>query len=900
MSWTTFDDYKAVSASEKTGLCILEGAKRLVGWSVFSGSIYEIPFAESLIITSLEEDGVALTLAASAAACTAGKYYFDNVTNTLYCRLTGSGNPDNEFMVVVFKYFFSTNGVKAPHDLSTGHDVYWQPLLMSLSDFRLEVDNKDTQLGLAIEGSGVVKFVNDQSFWASRYDKIFFDNQRISVYAWERTLPITQAQILFRGRVQNKTYTTSTIQFQAKDVINDLRDVFELDSVSDVTYDHVYFGTTIAARVNDAQAESKQRLIYGKANGVVAMNIDQVLPDTPERRESFETGYQRHNDGTFDVTNGAKTVQANGTFRTSDIMPGDQLLFSNDLERLYTVEYYTSLVDFVLTENFAGTTSTTVTARIFPSRQRRLHNRQFLVAGHPLSEVATTIQTVTSGATFRVVDATGLLAGDNIIVTSAAVDYDRIIESITDTNLITTTVLISPIPIVGDAVIRPGIQKVYLNKQLLIQGQDYTVDSENALINLELSNPDSVTGIGSPEFNHTKVQTFSGRVHFTNGSFEVAIDGTAHSTGQTTSFTTEFRPGDYIQQPNGLWREIWYVLDDQHLVLSGLATEDADSENGLRKRVEYYQEGIDKIICDVRGRTDDNTANGVWLRTAPDIISSILSDAGITDIDTASFTTAAEEVPFDVSLVIPELVEDQRSIPIRDVISQLNRSVFGSLIQNSDLDLEYKIISADKVAMTSFDRADVVDFSILSDGSKLVKSVIIGYDKREMSSVTLTATNRQVTTTSDIGRYILKLNREFTVNTNLVEEDDATIISQRWAFLLELATSKLTAQIKVQAATLSVGDPIEVNHPKLYQRFGSGDIRRRLGVASMISRGITKGAFTIDDLANAFSRVCTIAAASASDYVDATDSERVTSGYITEANGLVNSDPDTLGLNIIW
>ena len=900
-NFTTYSQFKDASASEKTALCILEAAKRLVGWTVYSGSIYQIAFSESNVITSVEDDAVALTSVSEVASVTAGKYYFDKDNDLLYVRLSDSSHPDDSFIGVVFRYFFSNNGVKAPHDLSTGFDVYWMPLLTTLSDFRLEVDNRDTQLGLAIEGGGTIRFINDQAFWSPRYDKVFFDNQRVFIYSWERTLPITQAQILFRGRIQQKTYSIETVSFQAKDVLNELRDVFDLDAVGEFTYTHGYLNTgqPEPARVSDNQAEAKQRLIYGKAYGVVAMNIDQVLPDTPARRTSFLTGYRRQNDGTFDVTNGSKNVQANGTFRTADIMPGDQLLFSNDLTKLYTVEYYTTLFDMVLSENFEGATSTTVTARIFPQRQRRLHNRHFLVAGHPLSSANTVVQQVIDGSHFYVNDASEFLVGDNIVVTVEGDDYDRIIEAITDTNLITTTVLISPTPNVGDAVIRPGVQKVYLDSQLLIQGQDYTVDNTNALISLTSTNPDSVTGIGSPEFNHTKVQTFSGRVTFTNGTFGVTKSATPHTTGETTAFTTQFRPGDYIQQPNGLWREVWYVIDDDTLVLAGLATQTADSENGLMKYVDYYQEGQNKIICDVRGTTSDGTVSGTWLRRAPEIVENILTTNGLTDIDETSFDESNEQVPFDVGLVLPAGVGDKKSPTIRDALSQLSRSVFGTLLQNSDLDLAYSVIAADKVDLETFDRSDIVDFAINSDSSKLIKDAVVVYDKRELDFETLSTSDKIVTKTSEIGQYLLKLAREFRVNTNLVDSTAATIMAGRWAFLLELATSKLNTQMKLQGSQLSVGDAVQVNHPKLYERFGS-DIKRRLGAVSLITRGATKSTMTIDDLSNAFSRVATIAVATAPDYVDANDAEKVVSGYITASNGLLDSDPSTHGLNVIW
>ncbi|TXH09504.1 MAG: hypothetical protein E6R04_08015, partial [Spirochaetes bacterium] len=285
MALSTYTQYQALEASEKIVLVVLEAAKQLVGWEVYSGSVYVCDFSDSPVVISIEENGTALTAVASIAAINAaGKYFHDTAAGLIYLRASDSANPNGHMEACTFKLFFSNVPVKAPSDLASGTTVQWVPYIKGTSEFGVEIDTYN-QFGLAIEGSGNIKLINDQSYWSSVYDKFTFENQLVYIYSWNRDLPVTQAKLIYRGRIQRKSWTPDEISFELKDALNELRSEIVLPLLSELS------GARIPAKLDQVP----QRLIYGRCFGVKGTNYDQIL-----------TGYPLT--GTISTTNGSATL----------------------------------------------------------------------------------------------------------------------------------------------------------------------------------------------------------------------------------------------------------------------------------------------------------------------------------------------------------------------------------------------------------------------------------------------------------------------------------------------------------------------------------------------------------------------------------------------------------------
>lgn len=857
MSISTFEDYQALEASEKEGLLIIEAAKRLVGWVVHSGSVYKLTSFDHPVLSPdspVQDSGTALSSAGSTSL-SAGQYYHDLSNKILYLRTSDSVNPNTKFITLCFRLFFSRSGRNLSHDLSTGFDVHWLPYLKGTSDFGVELDNQN-QLGSAIEGTGRVELFNDQAFWSPIYDKYYFENQRAYVYSWNPLIPITEAKLIYRGRVQKKSYTPLQITFELQDVLNELRAPVALE----------FLGDYAGVRIPDSLNLAFQRRVYGYVNGHRPTNIDHVL-----------SGYALS--GTVTATGASTTVTGSGTSFLSQVLPGDALTIFDVVEPIVcTVASVASDTSLTLTEGYSGNTAAGLAVTLKAALPGRTRNRVFLVAGHPLCEPSTTVVSAITTSMINVASVNGLRAGDALTVAGEATTIVRI----SGNKLKLSTSLVGE-PDPGDTVLRPAITNVYLNDRELTLNTDYTYDASDATITLN----------ALAEVNIARPKKLQGTLTFTSSSRTV--------TGSGTSFTTELKPGDWVKAlGQSAYFEVLSVTDDTSAVLRTAASYSV-SVSGLVKRPDYYVEGQSILSCDVLGRTHDNTTSGTLLQTAPQIVEDLLKSAGLTSLlNTASFTLAKQLTNKRLGLVIPKKFGDKKADKLRDVINEINKSDFGSLVQNEDFELEYQTLSPDKPStLTRFSESDALAFAIESDSNNIVKTSRVNYAFREVDPVSRESLNLQEEKTSQTAQYLAQATKEFLINTLLIDQNDARIYANRWAFLFEVASSVVKLGTKLQGSRLQVGDKVELSHEKMYERVGSTD-KRKIAAVSRAKRSLSDSSIELDDLSNAFSRCAVITDNDAVEYVDATEIEHGMNGYICDVGGMQGNDPETFGINLIW
>jgi hypothetical protein len=858
MSISTYSEFQNLESSEKEGLVILEASKRLKGWVVHSGSVYKLTNLPLNVLSPdspVQDSGVPLVLADSVATVTVGKYYFDRETATLYLRTSDSVNPNGKFISCTFRMFFSMSGVNLPNDLDSGFEVHWHGMLQQTSEFSVGLDNQ-FQLGTAIEGNGSITLSNDQEFWRPLFDKFYFDNQRAYVYSWNPLLPPSEAKLIFRGLINGKTYSFTQIGFKLADNLSELRAPVPLSFISD--YPNSY--------IPQSRFYAKQRKIYGYLYGHVPSNIDGVGDGYPLP-------------GTFSLSGGGLTLIGSGTNFLSSLTPGDVLILGDDTdENKITIEDISSNTSATITEAYTGLAKSGVTAVIQPQRSKNYANRRFLIAGHALRQPSTTIVSARATTYFEVADSSDVEAGDLILVNGAGATVDRV-----SGNIIMLATALETIPVAGDTVIRPPVKAVYLNQRRLVVTRDYSVDASTALLTLT----------SSAEFNVAPIVKIKGLVAFTNASASVVGTGTV--------FTSDLEPGDWLRASGeGDYFEVLKIDDDTHLTLRTNSTYTASGLAGYAKKPEYFTEGSSVLSCDTLGATDNGTTSGVLLKTAPQIVEKILTDAGLGDvINTASFVTAKSLTSTKIGIAIPRTVDDNKSPLVRDVITRINQSDFGSLIQNADFELEYHILEPEKATLTQLKEHDALKFSIDSSSNSLAKISTVKYLLKEADPTTGTVSNVQVSSTSESAQYLAKTIREFSIETCLVTDNDALIFANRWSFIFEVASSLIKIGTKLQAARFKVGDTLDLSHEKLYHRVGSTSSRKIAAIQS-ISKSVNSVTIELEDLANAFSRCAVISPDAANAWDSASDSEKASYGYITDDYGMQNNDPDTFGGNCIW
>lgn len=853
---STYSEYQALTSSEKLTLAVIEASKRLVGWALHSGSVYKLQDFEHSAIVSIEDSGTAYVAATSVAGVTAGKYYFDRQARVLYLRAIDSSNPNSRFIGLTFRLFFSDGtGVILPNDMASGFEVEWLPILSKTSRFGVELDNQN-QIGVAIEGSGTIELYNDAEYWKPRYDRFYFENQKAFIYSWNRELPISEARLIYRGRVEGKSYSEKTVKFTLKDYVAELKNPIPLENLQSIG----------DARIPDRLKLAKLRKIYGYVFGMVPVNIDQVLDGYPLT-------------GTVSIASGSGTMTGAGTNFLSSLSPDDEILVEG-LEDSISVGDITDDVTLTMGDEYTGLVGIVdAQAWVKPKTENRFMNRKFVIAGHALREPATTVTDSITPSIIEVASTEDLNVGDVLVVNGEVTALRRLLPN---NRIKLTTALVTPPPN-GSDVIRAAVTGVKINTRELQVDRDYTYSANDGTLELD----------PLAEFNVSPISPLVGSMVFTLGSRVV--------TGTGTFFKADMRPGDWIRgEGQADWFEILSVDADDSLRIRVACTY-SDTGPGEIKRPEVYQEGKSVLTCDALGATDDGTTDGALLKTGPKIVEDILIGIGLgTALDSSSFDDAAAIAQHRLGFVIPKKYSDSNSPTAKSVIDEINQSVFGSLIQNADFQLEYSVLQPSRPSsLLQLKEYDVLKFAIESKSDKIAKTILLEYQPREYDPISKASIVSTATATSPSAQYLAKTSKEQTVKTLLVDQESAEIYARRWAFLQEVATSALKISTKLQGSRLSVGDKVDVSHSRMYERIGGSGARKIAAVQSMKKDGSGVD-MELEDLGNAFSRCGSITADDALPYEQATESERVRNGFITDSYGMQDNDPETFGSNLIW
>lgn len=844
----TFAIHQNKATSEKIGLVLMQSAYRLTGWELHSGSVYSAPVAEKCVV-SLSQDGVALTATSSLESVSEGNYYFDRHQEKIFLWTNGSVNPDTVFISTTVKLFFSNVGVTAPHDLSTGYEVNFMALIAGDVNFDTNISTTKNLLGVALTSASKIDFVNDAEFWSPIFDKYTFETQPIEVYSWSRNLEISQASIIYKGKIQKKDWSEDRVSFSLVDVFDELRSPVPTENLSS-------HPTAIVPR---SFSTAKQRVLYGKVLGHVLTPIDQALTEGNTLN------------GTISVNNGSTTVTGSGTAFLNDLSPGDQL-FLGDFQQKVSVESIASDTSLTLSEDFSGISITSEPYKVIPSHNKRYLNRKYLVSGHELARPSTTVSAVLDAATIYFADSSfPAREGDFVEINGQQAEirvlgqgFFQFVQALEST------------PSNGDSIYLPPVANLHIDTESLNLTRDYTYDANSAIVTLD----------DLAEFNITPIRSVTGDI--------TIADGNRTITGSSTIFTEEFSPGDWIKgASNDDWFEVLEVTDDTNLIVrtTPTASDTVSAGSGERKNPNVI--GNETVVsADCFGKPD---SNGNVLQTAGSITKDLLISSGLeSEINSTSFDEFDDLAPYRLGFAIPSEVRSKRTTSIRDAVNNCCRSAFASVVLNESYKLEIVQISPEYQNLKTLNEGDIFNISVNVDSNDISTKAIVSFASREYDSGAAASSNIVESVSSNA--YLVDTSKESQIETVLVDASDAEVMASRWLFLLERATNYVRVDTSIQAIRWKIGDVVRINYPKLFQRFGSTD-SVRLGLIMGLRKSLFGVSLTVNDLGNSFSRACRISPDDSEEYSNASDLEKATNGFLTDADGFTESVND---INVIW
>jgi hypothetical protein len=843
---TSYNDIINTAATEKITLVHVEPTQRFLIWSAHSGSVYKRTVTN--FIVNISEDESSLTQG-SSASLSSGEWWFDAAENIVYIRTSDDSNPNSKDIVGTYRLFYSDAPLNLPCDLASGVDVEYQGRLKTSSAITKQLD--DERVGIALESSTTISLHNEDGYFDTFFDKYFFENKTVQIYSWSPLIPLSEKQLLFKGIVQEKYFSGKEVKFKAKDYIYRLRERVQLPTFSESD-----------GSVAEAHIGTPKRRLYGQFDNLQCVGIDNVLD-----------GYNLT--GTLAGNVGEFTLSGSGTSFLDECSPGDTVFLSTSLE---TYELDIDVVDsdtqLTLSEEIPVPINGQV--RILPERPWRKKNRKWLIAGHKLRAPSTTVTAGYQPNRFTVDDETDFFSGDLVSIDGE----DGYIKRISGDYVVMSSNLQGGTPSASDTVTKSPVSKAYINKNEAFISRDWTVTNTTQAI-LVLDN--------LAEFNIARPKNVAGSFTFTNGSREISITG--------INLTSYIKTRDWIRSSDvthTTWYEVLSVSEASVTVRTpyggGTLTDSAQV-----KTPDLVEDGsIVTVNC--LGMESD----GVWIKTAAQAISDlIVSDAGVANVDSAEFTQASIDGPQVLSLAIPEVITGDSPM-IRDVISKINESVFGSLINNSEWEIVFKVLSPDRpVDILEVKDDDVLDSMSVVSKNEIVKAVNLKYRPfldRFTGENVFTIKREE----SDFVSKYIGQDDELDIVCYLYNEDDATEIAQRYLLYKSLSTSTIKISTKLQFILKNLTDAVMLNLDRLYERFGNSD-RRKIGSITKISKSGGSTMVEVNDLGGMYNRVMSISDDSGNDFASSGAEELVKNAYICDDNLNIptTSNDAELGRNLI-
>lgn len=834
----TFEEAALLPRSEKVSLVVMLAEQRAKLFTVYDivNGIYSRNV--DYFVESVKELGFELQKVNSVAEMTVNEtYFFSPQERKVYIRTSGGADPKESTISIVYRFHFSSAPLILPYDLQNGYEVEWLPYINSVGSIGQQLDDQLT--GVVLESSSSVALQNNEGFFDSIFDKMVWENKEVTFYAWITSTHITESRKIFTGIVESKDFSPESVTFRVVDFIFKLRDFVNNGTFSETDGD-----------VLDSMIGKAKRRIYGRVDKCQAVAIDTV-----------KDGFQLT--GTLSITAASLNLNGTSTLFLKELSVGDEIIFTiNEEEVKFTIDSVASDVLATVSSDY-DSTITSLPAVCSPSIPYRFKNRRWHIAGHKLRQSTAQIQSVVSARQFIVDDVSEFFADDVVVIDGITTQVTRVTGS-----SIVLEQTISPIPLVGSSIQKVPVLRARFGNTRLLLNRDFTVtNTTEAIIEID----------PLAEFNIAKERRTNFTLSFTNGSKTV-------TSSSASDLRTIIKPRDWIRrltQGSDVWFEVIDVQNNS-IQLRENYSQTSGTETSRIKNVEIINDDS-LITVDCYGMDYENK----WVRTASNAVRHLVkNDAAFTLINEASFSQADSDCKHTLSMVVPEM--GGNPVAIRDVINNINESVFGSLYGDSIQRVSYSIVNSRRpVNIQPIKDDDVLSWSSESNND-IVNKVIVNYAPY-VDTITGSDAFQVETFNSPFVNTYSKIKKTDEYTSFLYDTRSAKIMAQRRAFYKSTSSLIITVKAKALFFAYSVSDRIYIEFDRLFNRYGSST-KKKIGIVSGVKKSSTESEITLNDMGNIFNRNPTIAPTGTPSFTSASDDEKIKYGFILDT---LTETPDT-------
>jgi len=761
-------------------------------------------------------------------------------------RIIGGADPKTRNITLVYRHFFSTAPMILPWDLDSDVQVEWEPRVISIGSIGQQLDSENT--GIVLESSSSVDLINSDGFFDSTFDTHIWENQSIKFYSWFPSIPISEKVQLFEGVIESKSFTEQKVTFRVRDFVYKLKNRLQLGVFNSDD-------RTLPAFLN----KSKRR-IYGQADGVQCLSMNATLE-----------GYYI---GTISGSVGSLIITGDSTFFLSKASPGDELFFKlGTIDHKIAVESVDSDTQMTLTKELEISIPAGTDVFCKPAVPYRFMNRPWYVAGHRLRAAEAEILIVVAANCFIVDKNDEFFPDDEIVINGIQSTVRRVSgrKIYTNTNIV-------PNPVAGNKIIKRPIKKAFIGSKELVYERDYIEENYGDYCLMVLQT--------NAEFNIADQRLVGVNLTWTNGTRVL-------TTSSTVDLRTILKSRDWIRS-SSVSRPDWYEIlsvSQQQVTLRTVVSVSGGpyTEGAYYKAVDVVTENS-LITVNCLGMEWNNT----WVKTPSDVVRHlVLNDAGFAQVNEEAFAKAKTDCDYIMSLVLPETLGNSEPT-IRDVITLVNESVFGSLYGDTTNNISFSILNSMKPGDEAIIRDDdILSFSV-DTSQKIVNNVTVNY-RPFVDRFSGEATFKDYVYDSPFVNEMIGIKNATTKRLYIYEDDKAIIIAQRIALFNSLSNSTIRIKGKMNLAQIVVNDKIYLELDRLFARFGGRD-KRKLGIVSGVKRDGFNTELSVTDLGNIYNRVPSIAPTDSNPYTEASQDEKMRYGYILDNDTLTPDETSEEGL----
>ena len=855
MSFKTRKEFTTAQSSEKLTLAHVEARARLFEWVSEGGGVYSkvVPY----FVVGLKKDQDTMVAHTGVAGLNEGMFYYDTVLGKLYAHFMGSVDPTTIQAIVTYRFFYASGPTTASWDLTnTGAHVSYEGRIVTTPGYKhlVGVDQSLT----AVIGSGTLKLENGDGGFDEIFDTLYFENREATIYSWNRDLDFDQAKIIYRGRITNKRFGPNDVSFLIKDTLYDLEQAIPLTPYTD------------ADNVNDDIKGRYKRQLYGRIDGLQLQSTDQI-----------GDGYTIT--GTVAAPAASNTLTGTGTAFLSETSPGDEIIIGT---QSFSIEAVVSDTEITL-DSETDFSIAAQAATLIPEIPTTVKNRTFFVAGHACSQITHSVVNVLQLNRIVLSGTTGLFPGDFVEFTTGE---RKEIKNVAPGNIIVLQSNVNTRPTVSSPVTRQPIQKLYQESEL-IDSDDFTITNTGAP-----TNECTITIASDTEFNLARATSLGTMtLTFTNGSRDI-------TTADDVDLREVLKPRDWIRPADLTYTTYYEVLSvsEQAIEIRTSFADPTIADTATVKKPDYI--GDDTILsAEVLGKTVSGEPSGDWIKTASQAVRDILSDIGIQGslVNETSFTQAASDSQATISLSLP-LSPSGGSVKAKDAIDKINKSVLGALVLDNDLKLKYKILQVDiPVDPVRIYDEDLIKWNINTSSGKNFKDSVVRYRHKDIDRVTLESGNLVKSYSSEFIRDYIETSQLKEFDAYLFNSDEADIYAERQVYYNSLSQSKITLDSDLRFENLEIGDAVQLEMKRMYSRLGGDGAKKKIGIVVGKKVDGQKMELIISDLGNLFNTSAVIAPDATPEFASADADEKLKYGFITDSQGIVDSDETTANTNLL-